>query len=143
MSTGSSKLFDGDRIWNVHETNVTCKFGKRIKVFGSSTTHHWGFAASSSSSGSGQKLIPRWRLQHGCPDPLLLEDATDRAPMLQPSLRYLVLDEKFPLLILPRAKMLCLLGSSLLTKVPMEITFFPKEVGFQPPELLKCLRRAL
>ncbi len=48
-------LSDGDRIWNADETNVTCEFAKRIKVFGSSATHHDGFLASSSSSGSGPR----------------------------------------------------------------------------------------
>ncbi len=35
------------------ETNVSCEFGQRLKVFGSSATHHGGFVSSSATSGSG------------------------------------------------------------------------------------------
>ncbi len=35
-----------DRIWNVDETNVSCEFAKRVKVFGSSATNHGEFVAS-------------------------------------------------------------------------------------------------
>ncbi len=46
-------LSDGDRVWNMDETSISCEFGKRTKVFGSSQTHHGGFVESSTGSGSG------------------------------------------------------------------------------------------
>ncbi len=42
---------DGDRFWNLDETCVDPEFGKRIKVFGSSNTHHGGFRSNNAQSG--------------------------------------------------------------------------------------------
>ncbi len=46
-------LFDGERVWNMDETSISSEFGKRIKVFGSSQTHHGGFVSSSTRIRSG------------------------------------------------------------------------------------------
>ncbi len=43
-------LSDGDRVWNMDETSISCEFGKRTKGFGSSQTHHGGFVSSSLDS---------------------------------------------------------------------------------------------
>ncbi len=49
-------LSDGERVWNMDETSISCEFGKRTKVFGSSQTHHGGFVASSTESGCGTNV---------------------------------------------------------------------------------------
>ncbi len=43
-------LSDGGRVWNMDETSISCKIGKRTKGFCSSQTHHGGFVASSLDS---------------------------------------------------------------------------------------------
>ncbi len=43
-------LSDGDRVWNMDETSISCEFGKRTEGFVSSQTHHGGFVASSLDS---------------------------------------------------------------------------------------------
>ncbi len=43
-------LSDGDRVWNMDETSISCEFGKRTKGFGSSQNHHGGFVESSLDS---------------------------------------------------------------------------------------------
>ncbi len=51
---GSSKYWKTSgkdfRVWNMDETSISCEFGKRTKVVGSSQTHHGGFVALSLDS---------------------------------------------------------------------------------------------
>lgn len=49
-------LTDGDRVWNLDETKVDPEFGKKIKVYGDSSSHHGGFRASTTSSGTGRHV---------------------------------------------------------------------------------------
>ncbi len=43
-------LSDGDRVWNMDDTTISCELGQRAKGFGSSQTHHGGFVSSSLDS---------------------------------------------------------------------------------------------
>lgn len=81
---------DPDRLWNIDETAVSCEFGRKVKVFGPSATHHGGYKASTAAkmnkhitavvafSASGRKTPLFYRFRHVCDAKLDLTLTTSR-----------------------------------------------------------------
>lgn len=44
-------LSDGDRVWNLDETSIDQEYGKKVKAFCDSRSHHGGSRAAATGSG--------------------------------------------------------------------------------------------